>query len=152
MSERNPIRVYVTHTFAEHEDYHRVFEYLEAASNFFYLNCSAPGRVPTGGGKEGLKDELRNQIREAEVVLVLSSLYAAHRDWIVYQMDAAQALDLPIIAIEPFGGVGDVPPDVAKRAAERVRWNDRSIVDAARRQARHEDTTRWEVIEFEMPD
>lgn len=152
MSERNPIRVYVTHTFAEHEDYHRVFEYLEAASNFFYVNCSAPDRVPSGGGKEALKDELRNQIREAEVVLVLSSLYADHRDWIVYQMDVAQALDLPIIAIEPFGGVGEVPPDVAKRAAERVGWNDRSIVDAARRQARHEDTTRWEVIEFEMPD
>jgi hypothetical protein len=152
MSERNPIRVFVTHSFAEHQDYHRVFEYLEAASNFFYVNCSAPDRVPATGGKEALKEELRNQIRNAEVVLVLSSLYVEHRDWIVYQMDAAQALDLPIIAIEPFGGVGEVPADVAKRAAETVEWNERSIVDAARRQARHEETSRWEVIEFEMPE
>lgn len=152
MSDRNPIRVFVTHTFSEHDDYHRVFEYLEAASNFFYVNCSAPDRIPATGGKTALKDELRNQIAGAEVVLVLSSLYDDHRDWITYQLDAAQALDLPIIAIEPFGGVRSVPDDVAKRAAETVGWNERSIVDAARRQARHEDTTRWEVIEFVMPD
>src|SRR6185503_17745048 len=30
MSEKNPIRIYVTHSFASHSDYHRVFEYLEA--------------------------------------------------------------------------------------------------------------------------
>ena len=152
MSERNPIRVFVTHSFSDHVDYHRVFEYLEAASNFFYVNCSAPDSVPATGGKEALKEELRNQIKSAEVVLVLSSLYAEHRDWITYQLDAAQALDLPIIALEPFGGVGQIPAEIAKRAAETVGWNERSIVDAARRQARHEETTRWEVIEFEMPD
>lgn len=152
MSEKNPIRVFVTHTFAEHEDYHRVFEYLEAASNFFYVNCSIPGSVPTGGGKEALKDELRAQIKNAEVVLVLSALYVEARDWITYQMDAAQAMDLPLIALEPFGGMGKVPNEVAKRVAEVVGWNDRAIVDAARRQARHEETSRWEVIEFEMPD
>lgn len=152
MSESDPIRVFVTHTFADHQDYHRVFEYLEAASNFFYVNCSAPDNVPVEGGKEALKEELRNQIGKAEVVLVLSSLYTDNRDLIAYQLDAAQALDLPIVAVEPFGGLGKVPDDVARRAAETVGWNERSIVDAARRQARHEDTTRWEVIEFEMPD
>lgn len=152
MSEKNPIRVFVTHAFAEHPDYHRVFEYLETASNFFYVNCSAPDDIPAGGGREALKETLRNQIRKAEVVLVLSSLYEENRDWITYEMDAAQALDLPIIAIEPFGGLGSVPPDVAKRASEVVGWNERSIVDAARLQARHEDTARWDVIEFEMPE
>src|ERR1700741_2795315 len=28
MSEKNPIRLYVTHAFATNTDYHRVFEYL----------------------------------------------------------------------------------------------------------------------------
>lgn len=152
MSEKNPIRVYVTHAFEEHEDYHRVFEYMEAASNFFYINCSNPHEVPATGGKEALREALRNQIKGAEAVLVLSALYIENRDWVTYQLDVAQASDLPIIAIEPFGGMRDVPPDVAKRAAEVVGWNDRSIVDAVRRQARHEETSRWEVIEFEMPD
>jgi hypothetical protein len=152
MSERNPIRVFVTHTFGDHHDYHRVFEYLEAASNFFYINCSSPDVVPATGGKEALKEELRNQIKNAEVVIVLSSLYADNRDWITYQMDVAQALDLPLVALEPFGGLGTVPEEVRKRASEIIGWNDRSIVDSARRQARHEETSRWDVIEFEMPD
>lgn len=152
MSEKNPIRIFVTHAFSAHEDYLRVFEYLEAASNFFYLNCSAPDRAPATGGKEALREELRNQIKTAEAVLVTSSLYLQNRDWMTYQMDVAQAMELPMIALEPFGGLGKVPDEIQKRAAEIVGWNERSIVDAVRREARHEETTRWDVIEFEMPD
>lgn len=152
MSENNPIRLFVTHAFAKHDDYHRVLEYMEAAANFFYVNCADPELLPAGGGKEALKEELRRQIGSAEAVVVLSGLYLENRDWVNYEMDAAQALDLPMIAVEPFGGLGPVPEEVARRAAETVSWNDRSIVDAIRRQARHEDTTRWDVIEFEMPD
>src|SRR5690606_25858805 len=92
MSEKNPIRIFVTHAFSAHDDYLRVFEYLEAASNFFYLNCSAPDRAPSAGGKEALREELRNQIKGAEAVLVTSSLFLQNRDWVTYQMDVAQAL------------------------------------------------------------
>src|SRR5690606_33953985 len=152
MSEKNPIRIFVTHAFRAHDDYLRVFEYLEAAANFFYLNTSVPDRVPATGGKEALRDELRNQIKAAEVVLVTSSLFLDNRDWVTYQMDAAQAMNVPLIALEPFGGIGKIPAEVEKRAAEIVGWNERSIVDAVRRQARHEDTARFEVIEFGMPD
>jgi hypothetical protein len=151
MSEKNPIRVFVTHTFTDDPDYHRVFEYLESSPNFFYVNCSAPDRAPASGGKEAIKDELRTQIKSAEVVIVLSSMYAANRDWIEYQMDAAQAFERPLVALEPFGGVEKMPEQVRGRADERVEWNERLIVDALRRQARHEETTRWDVIEFEMP-
>ncbi len=151
MSEKNPIRVFVTHTFSDHPDYHRVFEYLESAPNFFYANCSAPHRPPATGGKEALKEELRTQIKAAEVVIVLSSLYADHQSWITYQMDAAQALDRPLIALGVFGSDAKLPDDIAKRAAEVIDWNDRQIVDAVRKQARHENTARWDTIEFKMP-
>jgi hypothetical protein len=151
MSEKNPIRVFVTHTFQEHADYRRVFEYLESSPNFFYVNCSNIESIPAGGGKEALKDELRAQIRMAEVVIVPSIMYLENRDWITYQMDVAQAQELPIVALEPFGGMQDMPKEVANRTDESVGWNERAIIDALRRQARHEETTRWETIEFEMP-
>ena len=150
MSEKNPIRLYVTHAFANNPDYHRVFEYLEASPNFFYRNCSIPDHPPATGGKEALKEEYRTQLKNAEVVIVLSSLFLENDYWTTYQMDAAQANDLPLIAVEPFGGNVKVPPEVAKRAAEVVGWNERLLVDAVRRQARHEDTTRWDTIEFEL--
>lgn len=151
MSQKNPIRLFVTHTFEEHVDYQRVYEYLESSPNFFYVNCAAPDKVPESGGKEALKEELRNQIKTAEVVIVPGSMYSEQRDWITYQMDAAQAMGLPLVALEPFGGVQQLPKEVAERADELVGWNERMMVDAIRRQARHEETTRWEVVEFEMP-
>lgn len=150
MSEKNPIRIYVTHAFASHPDYHRVFEYLEASPNFFYRNCSVPDHPPASGGKEALKEEYRTQLKNAEVVVVLSSLYLENEYWATYQMDAAQATNLPLVAIEPFGGTIKMPAELTKRAAEVVGWNERAIVDAVRRQARHEDTARWDMIEFKL--
>ena len=150
MSEKNPIRVYVTHSFASNSDYHRVFEYLEAVPNFFYRNCSVPDHPPSTGGKEALKEEYRTQMKMAEVVIVLSSLYIENEFWTSYQMDAAQASNLPLIAMEPFGVSAKVPAELTKRAAVVVGWNERLIVDAVRKQARHEDTQRWDTIEFKL--
>jgi hypothetical protein len=150
MSAKNPIRIFVTHAFSSHADYHRVFEYLESTENFFYRNCSVPDHVPDGG-KEALKEEYRKQMKTAEVVVVLSSLYIENEYWTTYQMDAAQAMNLPLVALVPFGTNAKVPAEISKRAAEIVEWNDRVIADAVRRQARHEDTARWDVIEFKMP-
>jgi hypothetical protein len=150
MSAKNPIRVYVTHSFASHSDYHRVFEYLETVPNFFYRNTSVPDHLPSTGGKEGLKEEYRTQMKMAEVVIALSSLYVENEFWTSYQMDVAQATGLPLIVVEPFGVSAKVPAELAKRAAEVVGWNERLIVDAVRRQARHEDTQRWDTIEFKL--
>jgi hypothetical protein len=150
MSEKDPIRVFVTHAFASHPDYHRVFEYLESSPNFFYRNCSVPDHPPAAGGKEALKEEYRTQLKSAEVVVVLSSLYLENEYWTTYQMDAAQANNLPLVVMEPFGVSMKVPPELAKRGAEVIGWDGRLIVDAIRRQARHEDTARWDVIEFKL--
>jgi len=43
VSQKNPVRLFVAHIWAEDEDYHRIFEYLESSSNFFYLNTSGAG-------------------------------------------------------------------------------------------------------------
>jgi hypothetical protein len=150
MSEQNPIRIFVSHLFSDHPDYHRVFEYLESSSNFFYKNCSAPEKVPGAGGKDAIKEALLAQIRAAEIVIIVSTMYSENRDWITFQMDAAQAADIPILALEPFGGTGRVSDEIKGRAADLVAWNERLIVDAIRKHARHEDTKRWDVIEFDM--
>jgi len=150
MSEKNPIRIFVTHAFAGDADYHRVFEYLESSPNFFYKNMSDPDRAPATGGREALKDELRTQIKDAEVVIVLASLYETNELWTTYQLDAAQAMQIPIVAVGFFGRDDKLPDAIAKRAKEVVQWNERELIDAVRRVARHEQTNRWEVIEFTL--
>ena len=148
MSESNPIKVFVTHNFKDNVDYLRVFEFLESMERFFYINCSKPENVPNEGGMVAIKDELIAQIKECEAVIVLASLYADLEDLISYQMDVAEANEKPIIAIRPFGGVAETPPALVERASEHIEWNEREIVDALKRQARLEDTSRWDVIDF----
>ena len=148
MSEDNPIRVFVTHNFVEDADYIRVFEFLEGVDRFFYLNCSKPENVPETGGLEAIKDELISQIKGSEVVIVLATHFIDNHDLVSYQMDVAEANDKPLIAIRPFGGVAQTPDELAERVKEHIEWNARQIADAVRRQARLEDTARWDVIDF----
>ena len=148
MSESNPIRVFVTHTFAEGDDYLRVFEFLESVDRFYYLNVSKPENMPESGGIDAIKEELISQIKECEAVLVLASLYRENTELVRFQLDVAEANEKPVIAIRPFGGMADSPEELVERANEHMEWNEREITKALRRQARLEDTSRWDVIDF----
>jgi hypothetical protein len=148
VSEKNPIRIFVTHTFDESDDYLRTFEFLEGDDRFYYLNVSKPENIPTQGGLEAIKDELIQQIKASECVIVLPSTYAEKTELVSYMMDVADANDINMITIRPFGGLSETPPAVVDRVKEHLDWNPLEIVDAIRRQARGEDTARWEVIDF----
>ncbi len=148
MSEDNPIRVFVTHNFVEDGDYLRVFEFLEGVDRFFYLNCSKPENVPSAGGLEAIKDELISQIKTCEAVVVLATHYIENDELVGFQMDVAEANEKPIIAIRSFGGVAETPEELVNRVKEHIDWNAREIADALRRQARLEDTARWDVVDF----
>ena len=150
MSEENPIRVFVTHNFQEGDEYLRVFEFLEAMERFFYLNVSKPENVPESGGMDVIKEELINQIKECEAVIIPAMFYIEQNDLARFQMDVAEANQKPMIAIRPFGGFAESPQELVDRVSEHIEWNDREIVDALKRQARLEDTSRWETIEFTL--
>ena len=148
MSQDNPIRVFVTHTFEESDDYLRVFEFLESDDRFYYLNVSKPENIPSGGGLEAIKDELIAQIKASEAVIVLPSVYEHKGDLVSYMMDVADANDIGMIAVRPYGGMTETPQKVVERVKEHIEWNNREMIDALKRVARGEDTARWEVIDF----
>lgn len=148
MSESNPIKVFVTHTFEESDDYLRVFEFLESVERFFYVNVSRPEGLPEQGGAEAIKDELIQQIKASEVVVVVADAYGRQPDLVNYMLDVAKANSIGSIAIKPFGGMADTAPELVERVQEHIEWNDRELVDAIKRQARGEETARWEVIDF----
>jgi hypothetical protein len=149
MSQANPITLFVTHAWEHGDDYLRVFEYLESARNFFYRNYSAPDKRPAGD-KEAQREALRNQIAPAECVIALASLYEADRDLLTFQLNFAHASNKAVVLMKHFGSAKPVPKALADLAHEVIDWDDRALVDAIRRQARHETTTRWDVIEFKL--
>jgi hypothetical protein len=150
VTESNPIQLFVTHLYAPDESYFRVFEYLESQPNYYYKNLATPDRPPRSKEKEAIREDLRRQIAGAEVVVALSSLYMRDPTSIEYQCLYAQSCDKPLVVMEPFGTKEPVPARLRELADEVVAWNGREMADAIRRQARHEDTTRWDTIEFKL--
>jgi antiphage defense system Thoeris ThsB-like protein len=151
VTEQDPIRLFITHLYAPDEAYFRVFEYLESSPNFYYKNLATPEKPPRSKEKEAIREDLRRQMTDAEVVVLLSSLYERDPVLIEYQGLYAQSCEKPLIVMEPFGTDQQVPAKLREMADEVIGWNGRDMADAIRRQARHEDTTRWDVIEFK-PD
>jgi hypothetical protein len=152
MSARvNPIRLFVTHSWEENEDYTRVFEYLEASGTFYYQNTSQPhAKRPID--RESQREDLRRQIAPCEVVIVVPAAYRAAPDLVLFQVTFAKAADRPVVALENFGSTEPIPKAIQDLADEISAWNERSLIDALRRQARHQESTRWDTIEFKLDD
>ncbi|HEV7612573.1 MAG TPA: hypothetical protein VGO37_11890 [Steroidobacteraceae bacterium] len=150
MSTRvNPIRLFVTHAWLENDDFQRIFEYLEASGTFYYLNTSQPqAKKPID--KESQREDLRRQIAPSEVIVVLPAVYLLAPELVLFQMNFAKAAEKPIVAMENFGSAEPLPQPIKELADEVSAWNERNLIDALRRQARHQETTRWDTIEFKL--
>jgi hypothetical protein len=149
MSEKNPIKLFVTHLWEAGDDYQRVFEYLESTGTFYYQNFSAPDRLPSSD-KEAQREEFRRQIAPVEVIIALTSLYHAHPDMFTFQLNFAKASNKPVVMLEAFGSKAPPPATLKGLVDETIGWNERELIDAIKRQARHEDTNRFDVIEFKL--
>ena len=150
MSQNNPIRLFITHAWEASDEYLRIFEYLESARNFYYKNFSAPDKAPAGGGKEADREEFRKQIAQAECVIALPGLYRTHSDLLLFQMTFAKASDKPVILMRPFGANAVLPNAITSMCDQIVEWDGRALVDSIKAQARHEESNRWDTIEFKL--
>jgi hypothetical protein len=149
MSEKDPIRLYVTHAWSDHEDYVRVFEFLESSPNFFYRSYGAPGARP-GDDVDAQREVLRGQIRPAEILVATAGLLRNHSSLLVFQMTFAQASRKPVLLLPEFGTPAQVPKGVRDLATEQAEWDERALVGAIRRLARGEQTGQWDVVEFTL--
>ncbi len=148
MTDNKPIDLFVSHLFTEDVDYLRVFEFLESVDRFYYINVSKPENVPESGGVAAIKDEYIAQIQASEAVIMLAVHYSANLEMMRYLLDVADANEKPVIAIRPFGGMSETDDELVKRANEHIQWTSRDMADAVKRQARLEETARWDVIDF----
>lgn len=151
VNQQNPVRVFVAHAFDSYDDYRRVFEYLESARNFYYRNVSV-AEVPQPLDREGQRQELRKQINLAEVVIVPSSLYRPHHELVDFQLEVAKGFGKGILVMKQFGGTQPLPVQLEALADDVLEWNERDIVDAIKRQARHEESTRFDTVEFNLDE
>jgi len=149
MSQNNPIRLFVTHAWEASDEYLRIFEYLESSRNFFYKNLSEPDKAPAGG-KEADREELRRQMAQAEAIIALPGLYRKNSELMLFELAFAKASDKPVILMRPFGANAVLPKEITQLSDQIVDWDGRALVDSIKAQARHEESNRWETIEFKL--
>lgn len=126
--------VFICHDWEYSEDYYRICDFLDQARNFDWENLSVPEHDPLDS-RDRLEYHLRNQIRPADVMLVLAGMYSARSGWMDWELQFARRIGTPIIAIRPWGSER-LPQVVQDNATEIVGWNTGTIVDAIRRWGR----------------
>ncbi|WP_126173973.1 TIR domain-containing protein [Altericroceibacterium xinjiangense] len=125
-------RLFISHAWRYSEHYQRVVAFLDAANNFSYSNYSVPESNKFDQmSNAGLQEEIRDQIRPVQCVVVTSGMYVAHSEWIQFEIDFAKQLGKPIVGIKPWGSV-NTPKAISDAADEIVGWNANTIVSAIR--------------------
>ncbi len=145
-----PIRIYIAHLFSEHEDFHKVIEYVEAKDSFMYINSANPDGKPQSGGPEAVQEEFRKQIGLSEVMIVPVNIYKENQEVIDYQIRIAENFNIPVLGIQSFGCEAEVPKSLRDNCREVVEWETRRMVTAIKSLARNEVIPEYEVIEFTL--
>jgi hypothetical protein len=122
--------VFICHDWEYSAEYRRVCKFLNGTANFRWKNRSVPEHDPLDTDSK-LRYNLRNQIRPAQVMLVLAGIYTARSIWMDWEMEFGRRIGKPIVGIAPWGN-RVLPRAVQRSADEIVGWRETSIVDAIR--------------------
>ena len=125
--------VFISHSWTYNNTYEDLTKLLNNASYFSYKNYSVPKDDPihNANNDRELYNAIEEQIRHGSVVLIVAGVYSSYSKWIDKEIEIAQNLNKPILAIEPWGS--EKTSAKVKNSADRiVRWNTDSIVSAIR--------------------
>lgn len=125
--------VFICHDWEYSGEYTRICKFLERAPYFRWVNLSVPEHDPLDTD-DMLQKNLRDQIRPADVMLVLAGMYTARSEWMDWEMAFARRVGKVIIGVKPWGNI-QLPVVVQRNAYEIVSWNTTAIVSAIRRNA-----------------
>lgn len=132
MARLRTYRVFISHAWDYSAEYSRVVQFLNEAPNFSWENLSVPEHDPLS--IRNLDYHLRNQMRPADVFIIIAGMYVNHSESIDFEMSFARRIGRPIIAILPRGSMR-APLSIQRAATEFVGWNGASLVRAIRQHA-----------------
>lgn len=113
--------LFISQLTQQNDEYERFIGKLEASQDFHWKNHSIASQTN--------KEELKEQIKSADVVVILSGLYSKDNNLIQQEIDIGVELNKPIVIIRPYG-MENVPGSIEEVASEVVGWNTPCIVDA----------------------
>lgn len=123
--------LFISHAWGYSSAYSTVVSWLDSAPNFSWRNYSVPSHDCCEEKTiSGLKKCLTGQISPATGVIIISGMYAAHSDWIDYEIDESIRMNKVIIGLRPWGQ--EKVPQKIQNCAIMVNWNSASLIAAIR--------------------
>jgi len=119
--EKLPInKLFISHNGEGDEEYLNFFHRLLEAPDFEWKDFGVPG--------ENEADQLEEQIKPVQLVIILSGLFNRHPKLIQKQVKISRKMNKPLIIIRPYG-MEEVPIQLEALAQDIVGWNRVCIVD-----------------------
>lgn len=127
------INVFISHSWQHTDDLKNLKSLLE---NRGYFNVEfkqvEPQKPINSENSYYIKQVLKNNIKESNVVLGIAGMYASYSEWMEWELSTAISLGIKVVGVIPRGQER-VSQVVTKYSSENVRWNTESIVDAIRK-------------------
>jgi hypothetical protein len=125
-------KIFISHSWAHSEDLEALQKLLNTRGYFNVEFLEASKKVPINSENASyVKSVLKDRIKSSNIVLGLAGIYASHSDWMIWELETAQANEIPIVGVIPRGQER-ISTEVYSRSKTDVRWNTESIVDAIR--------------------
>lgn len=125
--------IFISHSWNYANQYEGLKNLLDK-SGIQYKDYSVPKNDPIHNAKNDreLKEAIKNQMKNASVIIVLAGVYSTYSKWINIELDLAKNGFLygkKVIAVEGFGA--ERTSSVVKNNADKiVKWNSVSIANA----------------------
>jgi hypothetical protein len=125
--------IFISHSWSYPEDLNNLRNLLEERGYFNVEFEEASADEPINSTNAAyIKQRLKQKISNSNIVLGIAGMYASYSDWMVWELDRAMELDVPIVGVVPWGQER-VSTTVSSRSKEDVHWNTESIVAAIRK-------------------
>ena len=120
-------KIFISHAWKYDKHYWKVHDWI--TENLDIANYSIPKHDNCGDNLTNKKliECINEQIRQSQVIIILSGMYVSHSDWIQHEIEKAYDMDKYIIGVRPWGSER-LPQIVQDKANIIVGWNKNSII------------------------
>lgn len=124
--------IFIAHGWENSQHIHKLIELLDRADTFdkqfAYINHGNFDKsVLRNDVLNDLNLALKEQMTEADVVLVMTDIYHDYKDWIDKEINLAKELDLPVILIRSYEN-RETPSHLEEKVNETVVFDPEEIL------------------------
>jgi hypothetical protein len=122
--------IFISHSWTNPEDLDNLKNLLSTRGYSDFVFEEATADIPINSiNASYLKGKIKQKILNSNIVLGIAGMDAIYCEWMAWELETANNLDIPIVGVIPWGKER-ISTTVTKYSKQDVPWNIKSIVEA----------------------